>query len=108
MSVGKARFMRASRWVGNFLIVIVPAIWGPSLEAQSTKVELSGLVRDPAGLLTEGADVRLLNVNTQAEQSYDTGPDGVYHFFALQPGTYTITVAKSGFTTLRRNGLVLR
>src|SRR2546425_12262473 len=100
--------MRTSRWIGNFLMVMVPAIWGTSLEAQSTKVELSGLVRDPAELPVEGADVRLLNVSTQAKQSYVTGPDGEYHFFALQPGTYTITVTRGGFSTLQRNGLVLR
>ena len=100
--------MRTSKWIWNFLIVAALAFRGTSLDAQSTKVELSGLIRDPAALPVEGAEVRLLNVSTQAEQSSATGPDGGYHFFALQPGTYTITVTKTGFTTLRRDGLALR
>ena len=69
--------------------------------AQSTKVELSGLVSDPAGLPIAGAAVRLLNVGTEAERSVVTDGDGRYHFFALQPGTYTITVTKTGFSALK-------
>src|SRR5262245_28828366 len=78
------------------------------LAAQSTKVELTGLVRDPAGLPIEGAAVRLLNVNTQLEQSTNSTADGTYHFFALLPGTYTISVEKAGFAALRRDGISLR
>src|SRR5262249_60797579 len=75
---------------------------------QSANVELSGGVRDPAGLTIEGADVKLVNANSQAERAYVSGADGEYHFFALQPGTYSVTVTKNGFTTLRRDGVVLR
>src|SRR5262245_59691437 len=89
-------------------VVVRTLVCGTVLQAQSTKVELSGGVRDPAGLPVEGAGVSLVNNNTQGEQAYVTGPDGVYHFFALPPGTYTITVTKNGFTTLRRDGVALR
>jgi len=78
------------------------------LHAQSTKVELSGLVEDPTGLPIERAEVRVRNMSTQLEQSGETTADGRYHFFALPPGTYAITVSKSGFVTQRREGLVLR
>src|SRR6266446_6907220 len=88
-------------WVGSLLIVI-------ALSGQSTKVELSGLVQDPSGLPVQGAEVRVLHMSTQAEQSNETSGDGRYHFFALQPGTYAITIAKSGFTPQRRDGIALR
>src|SRR5688572_5721948 len=78
------------------------------LSAQSTKVELSGVVRDPGGLPVPGAEVRLLHNATQTEQSTATGTDGTYHFFAIQPGNYAITVSKDGFATLRRDGVILR
>ncbi len=60
------------------------------------------------GLPVEGATVRLLNKSTDAEHSVSSGPDGQYHFFALQPGTYAIMVTKSGFAALRRDGVALR
>src|SRR6476619_297498 len=90
------------------LMLVVLGLVAGGLEAQSTKVELSGVVRDPAGLPVEGAAVRLLNVSTDAEQSVSTGPEGQYHFFALQPGAYAIMVTKSGFAALRRDGVALR
>jgi len=90
------------------LSVVVLVASGMAVHGQSTKVEMSGTVRDPAALPIEGAGVKLLNADTQAEQSYVTGADGEYHFLALRPGSYTLIVTKNGFTTMRRDGLVLR
>jgi Carboxypeptidase regulatory-like domain len=90
------------------LIAVLLTHVGVRVDAQSTKVELSGLISDPSGLAVPGAEVRLLNMSTDAEQSVSSGPDGQYHFFAVPPGTYTITVMKSGFTATRRVGLTLR
>ena len=51
--------MRRARWIGKVLIMMVWACGSVKLHAQSTKVELSGLVSDPAGLPIAGAEVRL-------------------------------------------------
>jgi hypothetical protein len=99
---------RVMHFLARILVVISVAGFCISARAQSTKVELSGLVEDPAALPVADAEVRLLNINTQVEQAAMTSEEGRYHFFALLPGTYTITVGKSGFTTLRRDGVVLR
>src|SRR5437867_12070645 len=88
-------------------MVLLCVATSASLAAQSTKVELSGTVRDPAGLPVPEAEVRLINDGIHVETSASTGNDGMYHFIALQPGTYTIAAAKTGFTTLRRNGVAL-
>jgi len=93
--------------VGIFVAVMMMLV-GSALQSQSTKVELSGTVSDPAALAVRGADVKLLNMSTGAEQAYVTGSNGEYHFFGLQPGSYTLTVTKTGFTELRREGLTLR
>ncbi|HMF01947.1 MAG TPA: carboxypeptidase-like regulatory domain-containing protein, partial [Terriglobia bacterium] len=91
--------------------VVVIAIMFQALlasNAQSTKVELSGAVTDPAGLPVPEAQIRLQNMNTDAEQSTSSGSDGQYHFVAIPPGTYSITVMKQGFAATRRDGLTLR
>ena len=90
------------------IVVVVMMVVGSVLQAQSTKVELSGTVSDPSALPVEGADVKLLNVGTGAEQAYVTALNGEYHFFGLQPGSYTLTVTKTGFMELQREGLTLR
>src|SRR6266571_4207071 len=99
--------MKSVGLVGGVVVVMV-LVCGAGLQAQSTKVELAGAVRDPAGLPIQGAGISLVNSNTQGEQAYVTGPDGEYHFFALQPGIYTMTITKNGFTTLSREGVALR
>ncbi|HET9216367.1 MAG TPA: TonB-dependent receptor, partial [Terriglobia bacterium] len=87
---------------------IVFAVVMPEVYAQSTKVELSGTVRDPAELPVQGAEVRLVHTGTDVERSVATDADGRYHFIALTPGEYAITVRRAGFSTLRRDGLILR
>ena len=66
--------------IRSFWLVLVVTHGAVQLPAQSTKAELSGFIRDPMGLAVEGADVRLLNMGTDLEQSVLSGPDGQYHF----------------------------
>jgi len=100
--------MKSTGLAVGILVVVMMMPVGSALQAQSTKVELSGTVKDPAALAVEGADVKLLNMGTGAERAYVTASNGEYHFFGLQPGSYTLIVTKTGFTELRREGLTLR
>ena len=77
-------------------------------DAQSTKAELFGTVRDPAGLPAAGAALELVSDGTAAKSSTATDSEGGYHFFAVPAGTYHVTVHKPGFAGLRRDGIVLR
>ncbi|MCL4695286.1 MAG: carboxypeptidase regulatory-like domain-containing protein, partial [Candidatus Hydrogenedentes bacterium] len=86
------------------LFVLVAASSFP-LQAQSTKAELFGTVRDPGNLSVNDAIVELTNTGTETKLSVATDINGNYHFFALPAGTYRISVAKEGFTTLRRDGI---
>ncbi len=78
-----------------------------SAVAQSTRAELYGVVRDPAGFAVPGAAVELRNTGTHAGSSAATGADGIYRFVAIVPGTYELTVRREGFSVLRRSGLKL-
>jgi hypothetical protein len=65
--------------------------------AQYTVGRIEGAVSDPTGALLAGAEVTLLNLDTNAARSFITGPDGLYVFFALPPGTYRLTAEAAKF-----------
>ena len=78
------------------------------LDAQSTRVEVFGIVRDPAGLPVFGAAVQIRNIDTSSSADTTSDSAGLYRFVALLPGSYEITVRKDGFSLLKRSGLTLR
>jgi hypothetical protein len=78
------------------------------LAAQSTRVEVFGIIRDPAGLPVSGAAVQIRNVDTSSSAETTSDSTGLYRFVALLPGSYEITVRKDGFSLLKRSGLTLR
>jgi hypothetical protein len=69
---------------------------------------ISGTVRDAAQAVIAGARVSIVNVQTNVSQESTTGPDGAYHFLALQPGAYRITVTATGFQTYTNSGITLQ
>ena len=79
-----------------------------ALFAQSTRVELFGVVKDPAGLPVPGATVELKKAGTQITSAATTAADGIYRFGAVPPGEYELAVRKEGFSVLQRAGLTLR
>ena len=81
---------------------------GSVLHGQATRVELFGIVRDPAGLPVSGAEVQIRNVDTSVSAETTSDSAGLYRFVALLPGSYEIRVRKEGFSLLKRTGLTLR
>lgn len=90
------------RLLGLVLIVLLP------IKAQSTKAELYGTVRDPGGLAVADAAIELTNTALDTKLNTATDTNGTYRFFALPAGGYKITVTKTGFTTLIRDGVMLQ
>ncbi len=69
-----------------------------SLSAQ-TAGSISGHVADPTGAVIPGATVTLTNVATDTVRTTVTTSAGDYHFFAVPPGAYNVSVSHSGFQT---------
>src|SRR5262245_60051558 len=92
------------------VIVALPLLFAmtSTLQAQSTKAELFGIIRDPSGLPVNAARVELTNAGTDAKSAVETDLNGGYHFFALTAGAYRLAATKRGFTALRREGIVVR
>ncbi|HYA24634.1 MAG TPA: TonB-dependent receptor [Terriglobales bacterium] len=58
---------------------------------------ISGRVTDESGAVAPEVRVVVRNLGTGVEQSAITGRTGLYHFFALAPGSYSITATLKGF-----------
>jgi hypothetical protein len=52
--------------------------------------DISGEVRDTSGASVAGAQVTVVNIETNATRSAISNEAGIYSFPALPPGTYTL------------------
>ena len=72
----------------------------PSLHGQvGATSSVSGQVIDPSGATVPDAQVTITDVNTKSSRSTTTNDAGRYVFSEVIPGTYTISVTKTGFQT---------
>lgn len=77
-------------------------------EAQTQTVEVSGAVKDSTGAAISGAQIKLMNVDTSAVRTAETGSDGAYVFTNLPTGPYRLEATKAGFVTYAQTGIVLQ
>src|SRR4026208_1951736 len=83
-----ARLLSAALLLGGFTLAAF---------AQGGTSAVRGTVKDPQGNLVSGANVKLINVTTNAERSSTTSNDGGFSFEAVQVGDYRIEVEAAGF-----------
>src|SRR3984893_2661866 len=79
----------------------------PSVYAQETTAGLQGTVKDATGAVVPGAQVRVSSPTLVGGKMTQTDSKGYYRFANLPPGPYVIDVAAKGFSTLKREGLIL-
>ncbi len=87
------------------LLACVP---GVRAQSESINATIRGRITDPAGQSVVGAAVSAVNDATAYARSVPTGDDGYYVIPTLPIGTYTLTVTKEGFSTLKFPGIVLQ
>jgi len=68
---------------------------------------LTGTVSDASGALIPGVEVTAKNINTGITDTKITNETGNFVFPSLQPGSYTLQAALSGFRTATYNNVVL-
>jgi hypothetical protein len=83
------------------ILVVSGAI---SVAGQTYQGGVRGQVRDPQGIIP-GAEVTLVNEETNATRTAETNGVGEYAFANVLPATYTLKVAITGFKTEQRKGL---
>ena len=95
--------MRASVRASFVACVTCVVVCAAELGAQTYQGALRGAVRDPQGVIP-GAEVFLINEDTNAERSAMTNEVGEYGFPNVLPGPYTVRVSLPGFKTEVRKG----
>jgi len=78
-----------------------------SLLAQTNTGTILGVITDNSAAAVPGANVQITNEGTGVSSAFTTRSDGSYVVPYLLPGTYKVTVSKTGFKTLTRSGIGL-
>jgi len=76
--------------------------------AQGERATLNGTVTDASGAAVPGATVVLIETTTNVESKTATTESGVYQMPYMPPGSYKITVTKTGFRTSAVENVTLR
>src|SRR5438309_9604264 len=89
------------RWAGVLVAAVLFMLAQTAASyAQMTRGAISGTIRDEAGAVVPGAQVRVSNPQTNINRDAITNEEGFYRLGALEPGTYTVTVEKTGFAKI--------
>ncbi|WP_321477961.1 TonB-dependent receptor [uncultured Paludibaculum sp.] len=77
--------------------VVALTISQPRLAAQTQNAELNGTVTDQVGALVPGAQILVINLDTQVPRAVESNVSGVFVAANLNPGRYQVKVRKQGF-----------
>lgn len=67
-------------------------------QSQASTGQISGVVRDSANAVINGASVKVTNPATGFTQTLTTNEDGLFRAVLLPPGSYTVEITKQGFS----------
>src|SRR5215469_223036 len=76
------------------LFAIAPTV---ALAQSANSGTVSGTIVDPSNAIVVDATITLTNTATNAARTTKTNKTGQYVFAFVDPGTYTISVSKTGF-----------
>jgi hypothetical protein len=90
------------RWLfAAFLAVFIIGTSGisASVFAQTSNTgTVTGVVKDEKGGLVPGANIKLVNMGTNAERTAVSSEDGNYEISQLVPGNYRLEIEAKGFS----------
>jgi carboxypeptidase family protein len=85
--------------IGLMMIGLTP-VWAQSANTGT----IAGVVTDPSGAAIVGAEVKLVDVQTNSSQTTTTNEVGRYVFPSIAPGLYNLNVSHAGFTSAKMQG----
>ena len=93
------------KWFRSVAFLVAFAAAGAPAYAQNALI--TGALTDQSGAVLPGVTVTARNQETGLTRTAVSGAAGDYRLPALPPGTYTLKVELSGFTTEERSGIIL-
>lgn len=91
------------------LVAIVGLLSSSPVWSQSASSgTVAGAVTDPSGAVVAGATVTLTDTATNTSRTSSSNPSGRYFFADVTPGDYTVTVSKTGFSTVKTEHQVVQ
>ena len=98
--------MSVVRRSSRSLLIVLASLLLPS--AAFAQGVITGVVKDASGGVLPGVTVEAASpVLIEKTRSVVTNATGQYRIIDLRPGTYSVTMSLTGFTTVRREGIEL-
>ena len=89
------------------ILTTLVALLLPVTAFAQVNATVTGTASDATGALIPGVEITATNVNTGIATVQITNETGTYNFASLQPGTYRVSAALSGFQTRTFEGILL-
>jgi hypothetical protein len=90
------------------VLSVFVSLFSGAVRSQTISGTITGTVVDASGAAVPDTAVTLMNEATQETHTAKSDTSGEFVFVALHPGTYTVSMAKQGFESVRRTGLLLQ
>src|SRR5215831_13054640 len=91
--------LKFNRWALCLALTAVSLAWGvDSAVAQLTRGFISGTITDSSGAILPAVQVKITNTATNITRQMVSNDTGFYRFVAVEPGTYAVEFALSGFS----------
>ena len=100
---GLVRGRRVSASLFRFVLVllVITAAETHGFGQNTSSGTIAGQVTDESGAAIPGAEIRLADKATNSVKTFQSNEAGRYNIFNLDPGTYDISVNKTGFSETR-------
>src|SRR5437660_9030972 len=92
------RALRIAQAVAGCLVVGIVLFSSPHSHAQALS-GINGTITDQSGSAVANAKINILNIDTGVSRYSESSSAGSYYVTDLIPGTYTVTVERTGFKT---------
>ena len=93
--------------VAALLVVSLLSVFLRTAQAQVSTASLNGTVMDNTGAVIPGANVLVLQTETNFKSETTSGQDGSFSISSIPVGPYVLSVTRDGFAHYKQEGIVL-